>query len=71
MKKPAIAMTTTRTIKPPAIPPTSVPVLVLPVVEGELEALVVGALECCVTYEVSVTSGRVDFVGVVEGGNYY
>jgi hypothetical protein len=49
MKKAAIAMTTTRTATPPAIPPTILPVLVLPVDDGEAEGLVVGALECCVT----------------------
>ena len=49
MKKAAIAMTTTRTTTPPAIPPTILPVLVLPVDDGEAEALVIGALECRVT----------------------
>jgi hypothetical protein len=71
MKKAAIAMTTTRTTTPPAIPPTILPVLVLPVDDGEAEALVVGALECCVTNEVEVTGARDGFVWVVEGNTYY
>ena len=71
MKKAAIAMTTTRTATPPAIPPTILPVLVLPVDDGEAEALDVGALECCVTKEVRVTGARDGFVWVVEGNTYY
>ena len=71
MKKAAIAMTTTRTTTLPTTPPTILPVLVLPVDDGEAEALVVGALECCVTKEVKVTGARDDFVWVVEDNTYH
>lgn len=47
--------------------PTILPVLVLPVDDGEAEALAAGDDECCVTKDVKVTGARDGFVCVVEG----
>ena len=45
--------------------------LVPAVDDGEAEALVIGALECCVTKDVKVTGAQDGFVWVVEGNTYY